>query len=95
MENQIEVRFKTTNEDFAVPDSTTSVPANVGPEKLNKLVQESLEPSKNVRFPSYFLTAQDKQFGFLKIRTAFLWFTLICLLSFNPNPPLLVQVDTS
>ena len=45
-------------------------------ERLNKLVQESLEPCKNVRFPSFFLTAQDKQFGFLKIRTAFLWFTV-------------------
>ena len=48
-------------------------------ERLYIVVQESLEPCKNVRFPSFFLAAQDKQFGFLKIRAAFLWFTVSAL----------------
>jgi len=60
MENQIEVRFKTTNEDFAVPDSTTSVPANVGPEKLNKLVQSQLKSLGKDSIPDFdFFIADD------------------------------------
>ena len=42
MANQIQVRLKTTNDEFAVPDSTTSVPASVGSDQLNKLVHSLL-----------------------------------------------------
>ena len=42
MANQIQVRLKTTNDEFSVPDSTTSVPASVGSDQLNKLVHSLL-----------------------------------------------------
>ena len=35
-EKQLQVKLKTTQESFAVPDSTLSVPENVNPEKLNQ-----------------------------------------------------------
>ena len=60
MENQIEIRLKTTNEEFSVPDSTTSVPSNVGPEKLNKLVQSQLKSLGKDSVPDFdFFIADD------------------------------------
>lgn len=41
-DRQVQIRLKTVNEAFAVPDSAVSVPDNVGPEKLNKLVKSLL-----------------------------------------------------
>ena len=41
-EKQLQVKLKTTQESFAVPDSTLSVPENVNPEKLNQLLKSLL-----------------------------------------------------
>lgn len=40
---QLQIRLKTSQEEYTVPDTTLSVPANVNPDKLNKLVQSLLE----------------------------------------------------
>ena len=57
---QLQVRLKTTNEEFAVPDETLSVPANVGPEKLNKLVNSLLKHLEKDTIPEFdFFIADD------------------------------------
>ena len=57
---QLQVRLKTTNEEFAVPDETLSVPVNVGPEKLNKLVHSLLKHLEKDTIPEFdFFIADD------------------------------------
>ena len=41
-EKQLQVKLKTTQELFAVPDSTLSIPENVNPDKLNQLLKSLL-----------------------------------------------------
>ena len=53
---QIQVKLKTTNEDFAVPDSTLSVPTDCTPEKLNKLVQNLLQHLNEVPEFDFFIS---------------------------------------
>ena len=60
MANQIQVRLKTTNDEFAVPDSTTSVPASVGSDQLNKLVHSLLTNLDKDSIPDFdFFIADD------------------------------------
>ena len=42
---QVQVKFRTANEKYAVPDSTISIPTNIESNGLNKLVKNLLEES--------------------------------------------------
>ena len=55
-EKQIQIRLKTTQDTFAVPDSTLSVPQNVNPDKLNKLVHNLLQHVENVPDFDFFIS---------------------------------------
>ena len=44
---QVQVRFRTANEKYAVPDSTISIPTNIESDGLNKLVKNLLEESSS------------------------------------------------
>ena len=43
--SQVQVKFRTVNEKYAVPDSTIAIPTNIESEGLNKLVKNLLEES--------------------------------------------------
>ena len=55
-EKQIQIRLKTTQDTFAVPDSTLSVPQNVNPDKLNKLVHNLLQRVESVPDFEFFIS---------------------------------------
>lgn len=55
-QNQIQVKLKTTSEQFAVPDSTLSVPSKIGPEKLNELVHNLLQEKDEVPEFDFFIS---------------------------------------
>ena len=54
--NQLQIKLKTTQESYAVPDSTLSVPENVDPEKLNKLIKSLLNNVENIPEFDFFLS---------------------------------------
>ncbi len=59
-EKQIQIQLKTTQTNYAVPDSTLSVPRDVGPEKLNQLVQNLLKDNvENVPSAFDFFISDD------------------------------------
>jgi len=43
--SQVQVKFRTVNEKYAVPDATLSVPSNVESDGLNKLIKNLLQES--------------------------------------------------
>ena len=45
--SQIQVKFRTTNEKYAVPDTTISIPTTIECEGLNKLIKNLLEESSS------------------------------------------------
>lgn len=53
---QLQIKLKTTQESYAVPDSTLSVPENVDPEKLNKLIKSLLNNVENIPEFDFFLS---------------------------------------
>ena len=53
---QLQIKLKTTQETYAVPDSTLSVPENVDPEKLNKLIKSLLNNEENIPEFDFFLS---------------------------------------
>ena len=53
---QLQIKLKTTQEAYAVPDSTLSVPENVDPEKLNKLIKSLLNNVENIPEFDFFLS---------------------------------------
>ena len=53
---QLQIKLKTTQETYAVPDSTLSVPENVDPEKLNKLIKSLLNNVENIPEFDFFLS---------------------------------------
>ena len=53
---QLQIKLKTTQETYAVPDSTLSVPENVDPEKLNKLIKSLLNDVENIPEFDFFLS---------------------------------------
>ena len=56
-EKQLQIKLKTTQETYAVPDSTLSIPENVDPEKLNQLIKSLLtDKVENVPDFDFFLS---------------------------------------
>ena len=53
---QLQIKLKTTQETYAVPDSTLSVPENVDPEKLNKLIKSLLNNEETIPEFDFFLS---------------------------------------
>ena len=45
--SQIQVKFRTTNEKYAVPDTTISIPTTIECEGLNKLIKNLLDESSS------------------------------------------------
>ena len=43
--SQVQVKFRTVNEKYAIPDSTIAIPTNIESEGLNKLVKNLLQES--------------------------------------------------
>ena len=52
---QIQIRLKTLESNYAVPDTTLSVPSQIGPLKLNKLVKSLLNHVENVPEFEFFI----------------------------------------
>jgi ribosome biogenesis protein YTM1 len=52
---QIQIKLRTTEDQFAVPDATLSVPLNIGPERLNSLVKSLLTHLDSIPEFDFFL----------------------------------------
>ena len=54
--SQVQVKFRTVNEKYAVPDTTLSVPANVESDGLNKLIKNLLRESSTTNLSDHEIT---------------------------------------